>query len=376
MSLSDAQAKAALFGTGVGVGLLLARSGLFSLPRSAPPSSSLSKAAAVAPAADAAAALAARLPLSAPAMDMDTAGGSLRALRKAETVIQRRTDQIILVVERCTATHNYTAVIRTAEAMGIQHVWLISPPRKDGVNPKQNRRKNRWEQDAKELTDHIAYARMACKWITVREFRTTAECVTALREEGRDIWVTDLGQQAEALETGSRSSSGSSSTHATAPPLRPALTLPRRMAIVFGTESTGCSDEILAAADRRVYLPLHGFADSLNLSVAAAMVLQALFFLCPGAVGNMAPEAKAALRAEWYPKLARTPEQLTEYTARIANPPPPYDDLRRPDEHRGGWQPKKVKRKNNEAWGVVEKRVDLSTVDVDSNSSSDNGSDD
>ena len=67
--------------------------------------------------------------------DFDTAGAELRVLRKAEAVLQRRTDQIIVVVERCTATHNYTAVIRTAEALGIQHVWLIAPPSKDGSAP-------------------------------------------------------------------------------------------------------------------------------------------------------------------------------------------------------------------------------------------------
>ena len=334
----DTQTKVMLFGAGVGVGLMLARSGVLPSSSSSSSSSSVSSSSATGGAV--------RPALGPSAVDMDVAGGELRALRKAETVIQRRTDQIILVVERCTATHNYTAVIRTAEAMGIQHVWLVAPPPKDAQsNPKQQRKKDRWEEDAKELQDHIAYARMACKWITVREFRTTAGCIAALREAGRQIWVTDLGQQAESLSAGPGGVGGMAYG---------SLSLPRHMAIVFGTESTGCSDDMLGAADRRVYLPLHGFADSLNLSVAAAMVLQALLFLCPTAVGNMAPEGRAALRAEWYPKLARTEEQKVEYAARVANPPPPFDDMRRPDEHRGGWQPKKVKRKNNVAWGVGE----------------------
>ena len=45
-------------------------------------------------------------------------------------------------------------------------------------------------------------------------------------------------------------------------------TIPERMAIVFGSETVGCSDTMLKQADKRVYLPLHGFADSLNLSVS------------------------------------------------------------------------------------------------------------
>ena len=50
--------------------------------------------------------------------------------------------------------------------------------------------------------------------------------------------------------------------------------IPDRVAIVIGTEASESSLEMLDAADRRVYLPLHGFADSRNLSVAADMMLQ------------------------------------------------------------------------------------------------------
>ena len=70
-------------------------------------------------------------------------------------------------------------------------------------------------------------------------------------------WVTDLGQKALCLSLETDVSE-----------------IPDRVAIVIGTEASGASLEMLEAADRRVYLPLHGFADSLNLSVAAAMMLQ------------------------------------------------------------------------------------------------------
>ena len=53
---------------------------------------------------------------------------------------------------------------------------------------------------------------------------------------------------------------------------------------------------MLAGADLRVYLPLRGFADSLNLSVAAALCLHQLFHLCPEAVGDMSERARDALR--------------------------------------------------------------------------------
>ena len=59
------------------------------------------------------------------------------------------------------------------------------------------------------------------------------------------------------------------------------VALPPRLAVCFGSEGTGATPTLLAAADRRVYLPLHGFADSLNLFVSAAMIVQYLFHEYP-----------------------------------------------------------------------------------------------
>jgi tRNA C32,U32 (ribose-2'-O)-methylase TrmJ len=143
--------------------------------------------------------------------------------------------------------------------------------------------------------EHGMFARMATEWVTLREFETTRECIAALRDDGRAIWVTDLSQKAICLTReglGAPEGAGRDDV------------VPGRLAVVFGTESVGCTEEMLAAADRRVYLPLRGFADSLNLSVAAALVVQALFHLCPAAVGAMPESERSALRAAWFPKLA------------------------------------------------------------------------
>lgn len=50
---------------------------------------------------------------------------------------------------------------------------------------------------------------------------------------------------------------------------------------------------------RRVCLPMYGYNDSFNLSVATAMVLHHLFLCCPEARGDLTPERKRALRLEW-----------------------------------------------------------------------------
>ncbi|GMH46540.1 hypothetical protein TrRE_jg4001 [Triparma retinervis] len=244
----------------------------------------------------------------------DTPGDPLRVLRKAETVLQKRTKSLVVVIEKTVDVHNYSAVIRTAEALGVQDLYLIAPPVKlsqDGSafvpfdplsaknlnqKKKQKRKQGLWKADEDKAVRHQGYARTACKWINTHEFGSTTACVKQLRSEGFDLWVTDLGQAASPLLTGPE-----------------AMPLPPKLAIVFGTESTGCTKEMLDAADKRVYLPLSGFADSLNLSVAAAMVIQRLFFMKPSLEGDITDEEKGELRSVWYPCLARNKEQDQRY---------------------------------------------------------------
>uniref|UniRef100_A0A7S2KE04 tRNA/rRNA methyltransferase SpoU type domain-containing protein n=1 Tax=Leptocylindrus danicus TaxID=163516 RepID=A0A7S2KE04_9STRA len=400
---------------------------------------------------------------------MDTVDLPMRILRKAETAIQGRTSRFLIVVERCTDDHNYSAIIRTAEALGIQHLWLIDPQNATQAhqNQQQNQPQNQNElhpiasesdvtiehttrtrtrtrttgneeviirstgnvnkkataADVQNRSAHNMFARMATDWTSIREFRTTKECLDALREDGRTIWVTDLSQlavrmtqedlpavsvhpnddNAKNIAADDSSSSSYSGVHV----------VPERLAIVFGTESVGCTQEMLVAADLRVYLPLRGFADSLNLSVATALCLQQLFHLAPDAVGDMSEAERCALRRRWYPKLAsqrilsrsekkrratlvsniaaakRIPKEHGHYDGTnehelrrveklknlpawekelaeldrtaweksvasvekfVQDPPAPLTDMRRADEHRVMYVGKNTRKRNSENW--------------------------
>ena len=269
---------------------------------------------------------------------VDTASDESRLLRKCETILRRRTSQITIVVERSVDSHNYSAIIRTAEAFGVQHLWVISPPSLDtNIFSKKGRKKNDvWEVDAEERLEHIAFAKQAGKWTTIRTFASTAECMAALKAAGKELWVTDLSQVAEDLED------------VLGPTCPGPAPLPRAVAIAFGSEGSGASPELLAGARRRVYLRMHGFADSLNLSVSAALVLQRMMLADPGCVGNMGHEERCRLRAEWYPRMARSPEDARRFAsiaARENRSGPgggkvaPFTDLRRPEQHRYTMKP-------------------------------------
>jgi tRNA G18 (ribose-2'-O)-methylase SpoU len=247
---------------------------------------------------------------------LDSPDLDLRLIRKAEAVIQGRTSSVTLVVERCTNDHNYSAILRTAEALGIQNVWIVDPPawtELDGDgndnnvegNDNDNMNCNRTGikltvEEIEQRQTHRLFAQNATEWLTLREFANTTECVEALKETGHEIWATDLSQLAvpltpESLQQVASESNGNINC----------WPLPRKLAIVFGTEAVGCSQEILEKADLRVYLPLRGFADSLNLSVATALIVHHLFVLEPALIGSMSEPERNELRTAWFSKLAR-----------------------------------------------------------------------
>ena len=282
---------------------------------------------------------------------MDSPTLDQRMLRKAEAALQNRTSRLIIVVERCTNDHNYSAILRTAEALGIHYVYIIDPQackatlmdddddvvdddgttttkekeeeEKNSKNSKNTTRSNETEgkdlklyrstgqhvkhsteAEVKDRAQHHLFAQKAVEWLEVKEFETTRECIDDLKSNGYQIWSTDLSQVAvcltrEALLQESSSSSSSSSSSTTTTNI-----IPDKLAIVFGTEAVGVTTEMLNASDKRVYLPLRGFADSLNLSVATALVIHQLFTLDPTLIGAMSDDERINIRRKWYAKLA------------------------------------------------------------------------
>ena len=220
-----------------------------------------------------------------------------RRLRRAEAVLARRTGRLLLVLERCSDEHNRLAVLRPAEALGVQRVALV-----EGVGRAS-------EAMSKGVT------RGAAQWLDLRRFRDPSACVATLKEEGWTIWATDLSPSAESAEPSS---------------LAP---LPAKLALIFGRETDGVSEEALAAADRRLYLPTVGFMESLNLSVAAALLLQRLFDACPEMRGDLSASERAVIRARWYRRLAGG-KQPARFDGWLVNPPPPLEELRLPPELR------------------------------------------
>jgi len=120
---------------------------------------------------------------------MDSCELDQRMIRKAEGAILNRTSRLIVVVERCTNDHNYSAILRTVEALGVQHVYIIAPQciqstlttmtineddkENDDVKVVELKRssgqpvRRATESEIKDRALHHLYARKATEWLTV-----------------------------------------------------------------------------------------------------------------------------------------------------------------------------------------------------------------
>lgn len=194
-----------------------------------------------------------------------------RRLLRAEQVLAARTRRIAVVLEGSQDPHNVHAVLRTAEALGIQDVHLVAP-----------------RGEAAAISPGVT--QRAHEWLTVRRHPDIDAAAIHCRSEGRELWGTANAPDALPL-TG--------------------LSPQAPIALLLGNETEGLSERALELCDRVVRIDLVGFSGSLNLSVSAALVLWELRRIAVAGLhpGDLPLEDREELRKRWYPSLlARKPD--------------------------------------------------------------------
>ncbi|HQW43441.1 MAG: RNA methyltransferase [Chitinophagaceae bacterium] len=157
---------------------------------------------------------------------------------KLISVLNKRQGDIAIVMENVFDPHNISAVMRTADAVGVQDIYIL--------NTKIPRHK-KW--GAKSSSS-------AAKWLTVHQFENAEECFSSLRNRYSTILTTHLSSDAVSLHS---------------------IDFTKSIALVFGNEHSGVSDEIRAMADGNFIIPQVGIIQSLNISVACAVTLYEAF---------------------------------------------------------------------------------------------------
>jgi len=247
----------------------------------------------------------------------DDQNGPPMRLRRAETVLRNRTSRMILVLERCLDSHNHQAVIRTAEALGIQHIWTVSPP----VDTTQQNRRHKL---AKKIT------KGCFKWLSIRNFNSISNCIAALQESKYEIWSIDTSENAIVLSNENKHNF---------------LPLPPKIAIVIGREIDGVSQEMLAVSSKRMSLQNFGFTPGFQISVSTALILQRMFDWFPEIRGDIENEEAQRLREVWFDELAVNPTALKKYSywKDHFQQLEVMDDLRR--EEACPWIPPKIRKR-------------------------------
>jgi tRNA (guanosine-2'-O-)-methyltransferase len=158
--------------------------------------------------------------------------------KRLTDVLNKRQGNITIVLENVFDPHNISAVMRTADAVGLQDIYIL--------NTKIPRHK-KW--GAKSSSS-------AAKWLTVHQYDNAENCIGDLRKNYSTILTTHLSSDAVSLHS---------------------VDFTKKIAMVFGNEHSGVSDEIRALADGNFIIPQVGIIRSLNISVACAVTLYEAF---------------------------------------------------------------------------------------------------
>lgn len=207
--------------------------------------------------------------------------------KRIEEVLGQRTRKVTLVLEDIFKPHNASAVIRTAECMGIQDIHIVQNTNPYTVNP--------------------YVLRGALKWLTVHNYGDgdgmhTPQCFQNLRDNGYKILATSVSEEAKPIDQ---------------------IELSEKSAIVFGTEHSGISDYVKEEADELITIPMVGFTDSFNISVSAGIILNQLLLKLKESDLDWGLSAveKGDLRFDWYRSIPPHAEEIIKDFFKKENTP-------------------------------------------------------
>ena len=151
--------------------------------------------------------------------------------QRIREVLEKRQTDLTVCLENVHKPHNVSAVVRTCDAVGIHRVHTV------------------WE---KQYQFRRGTAMGSQQWVRQTNHMNIADAMTDLKGQGMQVLVTNLSEKAVDFRD---------------------IDYTKPTAILFGQEKYGATDEAKALADQDIVIPMMGMVQSLNVSVAAALVL-------------------------------------------------------------------------------------------------------
>ena len=192
-------------------------------------------------------------------------------------ILQDRTRHFTVVLEDIYQQHNASAVIRSCDIFGIQDVHVI-----------ENKYKSK-------VSRHIAKGSQ--KWLSFHNYKedknNTIDCLENIKSKGYQIIATSPHNNSSILHD---------------------FDISKKSAFVFGVEKTGVSDLVINNADGILKIPMVGFTESLNISVAAAIILENLTFKLRNSSVDwkLTNEEQKILYASWIEKTIKNVDEIKE----------------------------------------------------------------
>jgi tRNA (guanosine-2'-O-)-methyltransferase len=194
-----------------------------------------------------------------------------------DRIAAERTNFLTVSLENVYQEHNASAVLRSCDCFGIQQLHVIE---------KDNQYK---------VQRDIALG--AGRWVDMFNYdqggNPTMDCINNLRSKGYRIVATSPHANEKTIND---------------------IDISQPMALIFGTERRGISDEVKAAADEFVSIPMYGFTESFNISVSVAITLNVLRQrLEKSSVDwKLTEEEQILLKLKWCRKILRGGQELED----------------------------------------------------------------
>ena len=183
--------------------------------------------------------------------------------------LDSRTRYMTICMENTYHAQNASALVRHCEAFGVQDIHTI--------------------EDRCKFNPNLNIVRGTDKWIDLHRHHSTAEAIEALRADGYRIVATTPHRGDSSPETFDVAKG--------------------KFALVFGTEDTGISDEVIESADEFVRIPMCGMVESLNVSASAAILIYRLSQRMRATVNDwhLSERERLEMHFRWLMSSARDP---------------------------------------------------------------------
>ncbi|KKC28601.1 MULTISPECIES: TrmH family RNA methyltransferase [Caldanaerobacter] len=155
-------------------------------------------------------------------------------LKRFYEVLQKRQKDFVVFVDDVTNEHNFSAILRTCDAVGVMRVYYFSEAKK-GI----------------EINEAVSMA--ANRWLFIERVYDREKAIKELKErENLQVVVTWLDESSKDFRE---------------------IDYTKPTLLVVGNELKGVSEDILNLADERIVIPMMGMVQSLNVSVATGIIL-------------------------------------------------------------------------------------------------------